>query len=282
MSSRVFDVRTSAGACALCARTFASGEQAFYLTCLGASASGPDSQVEPSRADTNYSTGYRTVAVASSMVGRGRWRRTKTVYAWDQLVCVCTHGTACNLPSCWRRVAVWENMVHTSCARERGYRIPSGETRAERGKRTVGAAHSLAPAVDAPAPDPVAFPARLCVSCRAPLLPRTPGPACSLCERSTPAPVPADLSALAPLANASPAETPAPSGYLQSVRAARERDARDGRTSYYPPVRSDYPDPASRIRAEQETREAARAAKPAPAVVGLDYFCKRFANLDLD
>lgn len=281
MSSRVFDVRTSAGACALCARTFASGEQAFYLTCLGASASGPDSQVEPSRADTNYSTGYRTVAVASSMVGRGRWRRTKTVYAWDQLVGACTHGTACNLPSCWRRVAVWENMVHTTCARERGYRIPSGETRAERGKRTVGAAHSLAPAVETPAPAILGETA----SAR---------PTSSVIDEirarqrailgEAAAPVPADLSALAPLANASPVETPAPSGYLQSVRAARERDARDGRTSFYPPVRSDYPDPASRIRAEQESREAARAAraaKPAPAVE-LDYFCKRFANLDLD
>lgn len=133
MSSPMFAAR-SPGVCALSGESFGKGESVFYMTVKGNSARplGPSFQCERSSKDDGYSTGFRTVPNGTITTGHGRFRRTKTQFAWEEL---------CN--GRWTRVVVWEQLVLVSAARAAGYKTPGTETDARKGKRSVGYAHTV-------------------------------------------------------------------------------------------------------------------------------------------
>lgn len=131
MSSAVFDARND-GISALTGKPFTKGTPCYFLTCQGNVAL-PARQIEASKKDTGFETGYRIVPNGTETTGYGRWRKTRTIFAWEQQV---AGGR-------WIRVAVWSNMVPVEEAREAGFKVPGRTTTARKGKRTQGVEHVL-------------------------------------------------------------------------------------------------------------------------------------------
>jgi len=131
MSSAIFAAH-NAFVCALSGKTFPAGTPSFYLTCAGNVAI-PAAQIEASKKDTGFETGYRCVKTGSKEVkGRGGRTYWKPVFGFEQKI-----GRS------WVRVVTWSNLVAVSEARERGFRVSGKTTEAMRGKRTVGHEHEV-------------------------------------------------------------------------------------------------------------------------------------------
>lgn len=131
MSSAIF-AANNAFTSVLTGKSYPAGTPAFYLTCAGNVAI-PARQIEASKKDTGFETGYRIVKTGS-VTKRGRFGRfyEKPTFGWEQKV-----GRS------WVRVTTWSNMVAVSEARDLGFKVPGRTTDAMKGKRTVGLEHEV-------------------------------------------------------------------------------------------------------------------------------------------
>lgn len=147
MSSRTFRARTTdtpgrPQRCALSNLPFVGTDTqkdeskaslCFYLTCLGNQAQ-PAKQIEGSKRDSNYETGFRQVPDGWEEVVAANGRKfPRKVFKWQQR----------NEQGHWIDVQVWSQMVLVSAAADKGYNVPGGTTAARRGQRTQGFEHTL-------------------------------------------------------------------------------------------------------------------------------------------